>query len=58
MPGRHKTQTLSIRLPDAERRRLDDAAARLDISRNKLVTDAIGRELDRLAAQCGADDNL
>ena len=51
MPSQHATTTVSVRMTKDERNRIDKLAARLDVSRNKLIMDAITRELDRLKTE-------
>lgn len=50
MPSQHATTTASVRMTKPELARIDNTAARIGVSRNKLIMDAIARELDRLEA--------
>jgi len=47
MPSQHRTTPLSIRLPDAERRRLYDYAERRGLPVRRVILDAIREKLDR-----------
>lgn len=47
MPSRHKRNPLTVRLPEGERSRLEDHAARTGRKVNQVVVDAVREKLDR-----------
>jgi predicted transcriptional regulator len=54
MPSQHRTTPLSIRLPGAERQRLQEYAARRELPVRRVILDAIREKLDREEAEDAA----